>query len=271
MNQAAVPLEPAPASSKRATIPVDNDPWFVLSNLVMKDFKIRYRNMSLGIFWSLVNPLIMMGVLTFVFTFVFSSDRPNFALFLLIGLLPYNFFSLAWSTGTESVVMNGALIKRVPFQRELVPISVVLGNAVHYLLQIALLLIAVGVMRGVSWQWLWLPVIVALQVLFVCGMSLITSALNVYYRDMQYLVQAINMVLFWIIPIFYGFDQVDDSIAWLYEINPVAAVILITRRVLLYQIDPGMALAKMAAVTIFTLWVGYVVFVRMEKDFSDYL
>ena len=167
MNQAAVPLEPAPASSKRATIPVDNDPWFVLSNLVMKDFKIRYRNMSLGIFWSLVNPLIMMGVLTFVFTFVFSHDRPNFALFLLIGLLPYNFFSLAWSTGTESVVVNGPLVKRVPFQRELVPISVVLGNAVHYLLQIALLLIAVGVMRGVSWQWLWLPVIVALQVIFV--------------------------------------------------------------------------------------------------------
>jgi len=237
----------------------------------MKDFKVRYRNMSLGIFWSLVNPLIMMGVLTFVFTFVFTHDRPNYSLFLLIGLLPFNFFSLAWSTGTESVVMNGALIKRVPFQRELIPISVVLGNALHYLLQIALLLIVVGIVRGVSFQWLWLPVIVTLQVAFVCGVSLITSALNVYYRDMQYLVQAINMVLFWIIPIFYGFDQVDSSIAWLYEINPVAAVILITRRVLLYQIDPGTALIKMAAVTIFTLWAGYVVFIRMEKDFSDYL
>ena len=110
-----------------------------------------------------------------------------------------------------------------------------------------------------------------LQVAFVCGMSLITSALNVYYRDVQYVVGAINMVLFWMIPIFYGFDQVDSSIAWLYEINPVAAVILITRRVLLYQIDPGTALIKMAAVTIFTLWAGYVVFRRMEKDFSDYL
>ena len=104
MNQAAVPLEPAPASSKRATIPVDNDPWFVLSNLVMKDFKIRYRNMSLGIFWSLVNPLIMMGVLTFVFTFVFSSDRPNFALFLLIGLLPYNFLVLPGNLWVSELV-----------------------------------------------------------------------------------------------------------------------------------------------------------------------
>lgn len=252
-------------------MPAGNDPWYVLSNLVMKDFKVRYRNMSLGIFWSLVNPLIMMGVLTFVFTFVFTHDRPNYSLFLLIGLLPFNFFSLAWSTGTESVVANGTLIKRVPFQRELVPLSVVLGSAVHYLLQIALLLIVVGIVRGVSFQWLWLPVIVTLQVAFVCGVSLITSALNVYYRDMQYLVQAINMVLFWIIPIFYGFDQVDSSIAWLYEINPVAAVILITRRVLLYQIDPGTTLIKMAVVTILTLWAGYVVFTRLEKDFADYL
>ena len=271
MNPVATPVQPSAVPSKRFALPAGNDPWYVLSNLVIKDFKVRYRNMSLGIFWSLVNPLIMMGVLTFVFTFVFNQGRPNFALFLLIGLLPYNFFSLAWSTGTESVVQNGPLIKRVPFQRELIPISAVLGNAVHYLQQIALLLIAVGVVRGASFQWLWLPVIVTLQVAFVCGVSLITSALNVYYRDIQYVVQAINMVLFWIIPIFYGFDQVDSSVAWLYEINPVAAVILIMRRVLLYQIDPGTALVKMAAITIFTLWAGYIVFRRMEKDFSDCL
>ena len=83
--------------------------------------------------------------------------------------------------------------------------------------------------------------------------------------------QSINVVLFWIVPIFYGFDQVDSSVSWLYEANPVAAVILIMRRVLLYQIDPGLALVKMAAVTILTLWAGYVVFTRLQKDFSDYL
>ena len=271
MNQVDIPIESTKTSSTRAASPVGNDPWYVLSNLVIKDFKVRYRNMSLGIFWSLVNPLIMIGVLTYVFTFVFENDRPHFALFLLIGLLPYNFFSLAWSTGTESVVLNGPLIKRVPFQRELVPISVVLGNAIHYLLQITLLLVAVGFLLGVNAQWLWLPIIITLQVAFVCGISLITSALNVYYRDIQYLVQAINMVFFWIVPIFYGFDQVDSSVSWLYEINPVAAVILIMRRVLLYQIDPGLALIKVAAITVLTLWAGYAVFRRMQKDFSDYL
>ena len=116
-----------------------NDPFYILRTLVEKDFKVRYRNMSLGVFWSLVNPLIMMLVLTFVFASVFKTERDDMWLFILIGLLPYNFFALAWSTGTESVVGNAPLIKHVPFQRELVPLSAVLGNALHYLLQLVLL------------------------------------------------------------------------------------------------------------------------------------
>ena len=248
-----------------------NDPFYILSTLVEKDFKVRYRNMSLGIFWSLVNPLIMMSVLTFVFTVLHPAEREHFWLFLLIGILPYNFFSLAWSTGTESVVGNAPLIKHVPFQRELVPVSVVLGNTLHYLLQLVLLLIAVTVVRGVNIQWLWLPAVLVLQLVFVCGLSLVTAALDVYYRDVAYTVNAVNLVLFWLCPIFYSFEDVPGSYAWLYEINPVAAVILIMRRIFLDGVSPGFTIVKLAAVSVLTLWVGYMVFVRMEKDFSDYL
>ncbi len=248
-----------------------NDPFYILGTLVEKDFKVRYRNMSLGVFWSLVNPLIMMTVLTFVFVSVFKTEREHLWLFVLIGLLPYNFFALAWSTGTESVVGNAPLIKHVPFQRELVPVSVVLGNTLHYLLQLLLLLIAVIVVRGVNVQWLWLPVVLALQLVFVCGLSLITSALDVYYRDVAYVVQAINLVLFWLCPIFYGFEDVPGQYAWLYEINPIAAGILIMRRIFLSDVSPGFTILKLAAVSALTLWAGYKFFVRMEKDFSDYL
>ena len=118
------------------------DSLLILRNLISKDFKVRYRNMSLGILWSLINPLVMMGVLTFVFSVVFENPRENFSLFVLVGLLPYNFFSLAWSSGAVSLVGNAALVKKVAFRRELLPVSVVLAAALNYFIQLGLLLLA---------------------------------------------------------------------------------------------------------------------------------
>ena len=183
------------------------DHLFILKNLVSTDFKVRYRNMSLGIFWSLIQPLIMMGVLTYVFTVLFPSPVKRFPLFVLMGLIPFNFFSMAWATSTRSIVDNAHLIKKVPFRRELVPVAVVLGNALHYFIQLAILLVVVACFQGVSIFWLWLPVIVLLQLILATGAALFTSAMDVYYRDVRYVVVSINLVLFWLVPIFYSIEQ----------------------------------------------------------------
>ena len=123
-----------PQATSTATdppIPLASPGWvgdsrFLLRQIVLKDFRIRYRNMSLGIFWSVLNPMVMIVLLTFIFTQVFVSKTPNYPMVILTGLIPFNFFSLAWSSSTTSLIDNSSLFKRIPIRTEMIPIAVVL-------------------------------------------------------------------------------------------------------------------------------------------------
>jgi lipopolysaccharide transport system permease protein len=247
---------------------------FLLENLVLKDFRIRYRNMSLGILWSLINPLVMMGVLTFVFQRIYgNSTPPSFPLFVLCGLVPFNFFTAAWLSGTTSIIANAQLVKRVPVPREIVPIAAVFSNCVHLAIQVALLLVLTYFFGlHANRFWLWLLPLWLLYIAFVCGVSLISSAVSVFIRDTQYVVESFNVVLFWLVPIFYGFEVIPAKYATVYRFNPVAALVLAMRRILLENQAPQATLVlNMVIAAAVALGIGLVVFGKLKHRFYEYI
>jgi ABC-type polysaccharide/polyol phosphate export permease len=259
--------------SRRQQVVWNGDRWFLLWNLILKDFRVRYRNMSLGAFWSLLNPLVMTVVLTFVFANIFRSTQPYYPVAVLAGLIPFNFFTLAWSAGTTSLTGNHQMVKRVPIPRELIPVSVVFANCLHLLIQVGLLLAAAlffGLRPNIYWLWM-LP-LWAMYIVLVCGLSLATSALNVFVRDMRYVVDSVNMVLFWLVPIFYSFAIIPEQYREIYAFNPIAAFVMALRNMLIDGRAPSASLLwKFTFATTACFFAGWWIFRLLQKRFYDHL
>lgn len=247
---------------------------YAIEQLILRDFKVRYRNMSLGMFWSLLNPLVLMAVYTFVFTKIFRNTViPHFPLYLLIGIVCYNYASLAWIAATYSITSNSGLVKRVNVPREVIPISALLANAIHFLVQLGLiLLISVWVGVAPSIFWLWLPFLVILLILATSGISLLTSSLDVYFRDTRYIVESAALVLFWITPIVYSENMVPPEYRTWMLLNPLTGVIIAMREIILGRKNPDLTPLLYAAVaTLGLLFVGIAVFEESKKRFADHL
>jgi lipopolysaccharide transport system permease protein len=161
----------------------------------------------------------------------------------------------------------------VPIPREIVPVASVLSNCVNLVVQIGLLLAAALVFHGgANRYWLWLPLVWFLEVIFVCGMALATATLNVYVRDTRYIVESVNTVLFWLVPIFYGLETIPAKFADVYQYNPIAALVVCLRDILLKaEAPPAATLEKLTAVSFLTFLVGLAIFQKGKRAFYDHI
>lgn len=249
---------------------------YALRSLVLKDFRVRYRNMSLGIFWSILNPLIMLGVLVIVFSYIHPQRQTHyFPVFLLLGLVPFNFMSLVIPTATACILDHAHIIKKVAFPRVIIPLAVVLSQLIHLVMQLGILFLFVALFRvPLHATWAWLPLIYLVELVFLLGAAYLLSALNVFYRDVLYLVQSGITVMFWFTPIFYALPMVRTNLPsplyYLYILNPLAGCIDAGRRAILEGRSPDpLAFGTAAVVAVLTLLVGLYIFIRREGHFAE--
>jgi ABC-type polysaccharide/polyol phosphate export permease len=245
----------------------------LIYNLVVRDLKVRYKNSAFGFVWSLLNPLLMMVVLSVVFTLVFERATPveNFPAFLIAGLIPWNFTSTSLSRAVNSVLENNHLIKKVFFPREVIPISVVIANFVHFLLAVPVLLVILmflGVMP--NFKILLMPPLMLIHLELVLGIALFVSSVNVFYRDMGVAMDILLQAWFFATPIIYHHWILP---LWLQKpamVNPLAAIITAYRDVLVFGRFPDRNFTLGALVSSTVIFViGYAVFTRYAPMFAE--
>lgn len=245
----------------------------LIHELVLRDLKLRYRRSVLGLLWTLLNPLVQLLVLNLIFSLVLPLNIPNYTIFLFTGLLAWNWFQASLYTGTGSIVDNRELIRRPGFPAAVLPVVTVVSNFIHFLLALPILLIFM-LLSGlqVSSAFLILPVIFAIQFILILGLIYFTAAIQVTFRDTQYLLGVFLFLGFYLTPIFYDSSAIPSQWQTLYHLNPMVTIIDAYRSVFMYgEIPAGPPLMLVGLASIAIYWITFQVFRHASYHFVEEL
>jgi ABC-2 type transport system permease protein len=217
----------------------------LLIRLIRKELKVKYKDSVLGFLWSMLNPALYLLVFYFVFQIVLKNTIPTFAIFLLTGLLVWNLFSSAVPGATTAVVGNAGIVKKVAFPREMLALSSVGASLIFFFLQAIVLIIAlIGFHLRPALHYLPLLIAALITLLVFSGaLAVFLSAVNVYLRDTQHLLELVLVAWFWATPIVYPYRLIADrlaqhGLAWILLLNPITPVVLTFQRAIYARPQP---------------------------------
>lgn len=246
----------------------------MIFSLVRKDLRGRYKGSVLGFLWTFINPLLQLVVYTIVFSFILKTNIERYYLYLFVALIPWIFFSASITGGASSVVAQKDLIKKIYFPRQVIPIAYVTSCFVNMLLSF-IVIFAVIIFSGVGVNplaLLCLPVIMLVEYILALGMAMLSSAITVYFRDLEHILGIISMAWMYMTPIMYDKAIVPEKLLPVFNLNPMTHVIECYRAVLYDKKIPELeSLLSSCLLGVLFLVVGYLVFQKLQKHFAEEL
>ena len=243
----------------------------LLKTSVQKDVRGKYKNSILGVVWSFLNPLLQIAVYAFVFGRILNVGTENYAVFICCGLIPWTFFCNAINRSAYTIIENGGIIKKVFFPREVLPISVVTAECVNFFIS-TIIIVAFVLLTGlgVSWTWIFYPIVLFVLYFFLIAISLLVSSITAYVRDIQHFIGVLLQLMFYATPIAYESSRVPETFQWIVRLNPVAYVIEAFRSIFINHTIPNVSgLGIMFLISIVLFMINYAVFEKLQKNFAE--
>ena len=244
-----------------------------LKTSIRKEFRGKYKKSFLGVLWSFINPLLQLLVYALVFPYIMRVQVENYTMFLVVVLIPWNFFSSTVSQSTSVIIASTGIIKKVYFPRAILPISNVTSNLLNFVISsiiviAALLISGIGIGPSIAI----FPLVLLIQYIFSLAISFLLSSITVYIRDLEYFINVLMMLWFYVTPVLYSIDMIPDKFRNILMLNPMTLIITTYREILYYKRIPDLGpLLILGGICVVLLIIGYLIFNKCEKRFAEEL
>lgn len=241
--------------------------------MTAKELKVRYKSSFLGYIWSVANPLLFAMIYYFIFKVIMRVNIPDYTLFIITALFPWQWFSSSLSNSLFSFLSNAQIIKKTIFPRSVIPLSNVIMEGIHFLCTLPVIMVFMLIYhRQPDWIWLWgVPLLMNAQIILSFGFSLLFSSINLFFRDMERFVTLGLMLMFYCTPILYASDMIPERFQWVINYNPVSELILSWRNLLMNNQINYLSVSKIYIMSILILVFGMLVFNKLKFRFAEIL
>lgn len=246
----------------------------MIISLVKRDLKSRYKGSVLGFLWMFLNPLLQLAVYTAVFSVIMKSGIEKFYLFLFVALVPWIFFSTCLSGGTTVVFAQQDMVKKIYFPRQVLPIAFTTSQFVNMVLSFIIIFVVVF-FSGIGLHanaLVYLPIIMVIEYVLALGITFLTSALTVYFRDLEHILGIVSMAWMYMTPILYDVTSVPEQLLPLFSLNPMTPIIVAYRDILYYGRAPQLGTLWNAFILgVIVMIIGEITFAILQRHFVEEL